>query len=77
MDTTQAVSQVHARGLVGPVPTIRPGQAIRRVEVGQLVEVRTNVPGSKQNMAAWRKNTGHELVEQLSGDSTFRYVVRG
>ncbi|HZK52100.1 MAG TPA: sulfurtransferase TusA family protein [Actinomycetota bacterium] len=76
MDTTQIVRQVDARGLVCPMPTIRLGQAIRKVEVGRLVEVWTDDPGSKQNMAAWCKNTGHELVEQSSDDSCFRYVVR-
>jgi tRNA 2-thiouridine synthesizing protein A len=76
MDTTQVVSQVDARGLVCPMPTIRLGQAIRKVEVGQLVEVWTDDPGSKENMAAWCKNTGHELVVQSSDDSTFKYVVR-
>ena len=75
MDTTQIVRQVDARGLVCPMPTIRLGQAIRKVEVGRLVEVWTD-SGFKQNMAAWCKNTGHELVEQSSDDSSFRYVVR-
>lgn len=76
MDSTQTVRQVDARGLVCPMPTIRLGQAIRKVEVDQLVEVWTDDPGSKRNMAAWCKNTGHELVKQSSDDSTFRYVVR-
>lgn len=76
MDTTGSVREVDARGLVCPMPTIRLGQAIRKVEVNQLVELWTDDPGSKQNMTAWCKNTGHELVEQSSDDSTFRYMVR-
>jgi tRNA 2-thiouridine synthesizing protein A len=76
MDTTRTVQQVDARGLVCPKPTIRLGQAIRKVEVGQLVELWTDDPGSKENMAAWCKNTGHELLEESSDDSTFTYVVR-
>ncbi len=76
MDSRQTANQVDARGLVCPMPTIRLGQAIRKVEVDQLVEVWTDDPGSEENMAAWCKNTGHELVEQSSEDSTFRYVVR-
>ena len=47
-----------------------------RVEVDRLVEMWTDEPGSKQNIASWCKDTGHELVEQSSDDSTFRYVVR-
>lgn len=72
MDTTQ----VDARGLVCPMPTIRFGQAIRKVDVDQLVELWTDDPGAKENMTAWRRNTAHELVEQSSDDSTYRYVVR-
>lgn len=76
MGMTEVVSQVDARGLVCPMPTIRLGQAIRKVEVGQLVEVWTDDPGSKENMAAWCKNTGHELVDQSADDTTFKYTVR-
>jgi tRNA 2-thiouridine synthesizing protein A len=76
MDSTRTVREVDARGLVCPMPTIRLGQAIRKVEVGQLVEVWTDDPGSKENMAAWCKNTGHELVKKSSRDSIFIYLVR-
>jgi TusA-related sulfurtransferase len=48
MGTTEVVSQVDARGLVCPMPTIRLGQAIRKLEIGQLVEVWTDDPGSKE-----------------------------
>ena len=76
MGMTEVVSQVDARGLVCPMPTIRLGQAIRKVEADQLVEVWTDDPGSKENMAAWCKNTGHELVDQSADDTTFKYTVR-
>lgn len=70
------VFEIDARGLVCPMPTIRLGQAIRKVEVGQLVGVLTDDPGSKENMAAWCKNTGHELVERSADEATARYTVR-
>ncbi|MPZ71046.1 MAG: sulfurtransferase TusA family protein [Actinobacteria bacterium] len=76
MGSAEVVSQVDARGLVCPMPTIRLGQAIRKVEIGQLVEVWTDDPGSKENMTAWCKNTGHELVEHSGDDTAFVYVVK-
>lgn len=76
MGTAEVVSQVDARGLVCPMPTIRLGQAIRKVEIGELVQVWTDDPGSEQNMAAWCKNTGHELVEHSVEDATYKYKVR-
>jgi tRNA 2-thiouridine synthesizing protein A len=76
MGMSDVVTEVDARGLVCPMPTIRLGQAIRKVEIGQLVQVWTDDPGSKENMAAWCKNTGHELVDNSTHDSTFKYTVR-
>jgi TusA-related sulfurtransferase len=79
MDTqlaSQVARQVDARGLVCPMPTIRLGQAIRKVEIGQLVQVWTDDPGSRENMAAWCKNTRHELVDSSADETTFKYTVR-
>lgn len=76
MQIDQVTSFVDARGLVCPMPTIRLGQAIRKVDRGQLVEVWSDDPGSTQNMAAWCRNTGHELVGQSADDDTFKFVVR-
>ena len=76
MGATEVVTQVDARGLVCPMPTIRLGQAIRKVEIGQLVEMWTDDPGSRENMAAWCKNTGHDLVQNSEGDGIYKYVVR-
>lgn len=64
------------RGLVCPMPTIRLGQAIRKIDVGDVVEVWTDDPGSQDNMAAWAKNTGHELVSSDVEGDTFKYRVR-
>ncbi len=74
--THSVVERVDARGLVCPMPTIRLGQAIRRVEIGSVVEVCTDDPGSQGNMAAWCKNTGHDLVDQRSDGTVFTYWVR-
>lgn len=76
MPRSETTHHVDARGLVCPMPTIRLGQAIRKAEVGDLVEVRTDDPGSKENMAAWCKNTGHELVDAKSAEGMFEYLVR-
>jgi tRNA 2-thiouridine synthesizing protein A len=75
-DPVTVAETVDATGLVCPMPTIRLGQAIRKVEVGDLVEVWTDDPGSKENMAAWCRNTRHELVDQSSEGPVFKYRVR-
>lgn len=65
-----------ATGLVCPMPTIRLGQTIRKVDVGSVVEMWTDDPGSRQNMSAWCRNTGHVLCGQAIDGSVFKYWVR-
>lgn len=67
---------VDARGMVCPMPTIRLGQAVRKVQIGHVVEMRTDDPGSQENMAAWTKNTGHELLSSSVEGDVFIYQVR-
>ena len=57
--SAEVMGTVDVRGHVCPIPTIRLGQAIRRVPVGHVVDVWTDDPGSHANMTAWSKNTGH------------------
>ena len=60
--TVSVTETVDARGLVCPMPTLRLGQAVKRIKVGDVVEMLSDDPGSHENMTAWTKNTGHELV---------------
>lgn len=70
------IQVLDTRGEVCPMPTIRLGQAIRKIEVGKVIEVWTDDPGSQNNMAAWTKNTGHELVSSTVDGDTYKYRVK-
>lgn len=76
MSEAGAKEKVDARGLVCPMPTLRLAQAIKRVQVGDLVELVSDDPGSEENMAAWTKNTGQELVSAAHDGKIHTYQVR-
>ena len=67
---------VDVRRQVCPMPTIRLGQAIRRVQLGHIVEVWTDDPGSQENMTAWSKNTGPKLIGRDSENGFYKYRFR-
>jgi TusA-related sulfurtransferase len=75
-ETPLVTQMLDARGLGCPMPTIRLGQAIRKVNVGDVIELWTDDPGSQANMAAWTKNTGHELASSAVEGSLYKYWVR-
>ena len=52
-----------ARGLLCPLPVVNTSKAIKLVSLGEVLEVLTTDPGSKADLIAWAKMTGHELVD--------------
>jgi len=64
------------RDLLCPLPIIRISKAIRDLEVGQVLEMVATDPGSKSDMLAWEKQTGHEILDIREENGLFRFYVR-
>jgi tRNA 2-thiouridine synthesizing protein A len=62
-----------AKGLSCPLPILKTKKSIERLSKDQVLKVETTDPGSKNDMAAWAKRTGNEIlmVEEASGTFTF------
>lgn len=52
-----------AKGLACPMPVVRTKKTIDDIESGQILEVVTTDAGSKSDITAWAKSSGHELVD--------------
>lgn len=64
------------RGLLCPMPIIQVSKAIKGMEVGQILEMLATDPGSKPDMEAWARQTGHELLDIQEEDGLFKFYVR-
>lgn len=64
------------RGLLCPMPVIRTRQAIDDLPVGQVLEMVATDPGSKADMEAWTRQTGHELLAWERESEVYRYFIR-
>lgn len=67
---------VDYKGLFCPMPIVKVSKAIKEIEVGQVLEMLADDPGSKADMLAWTKSTGHELVSMVEDDGVFKFYVR-
>ena len=74
---TRVNKTVDARGLVCPMPITKAMQAIKKIRVGQVLEILTTDPGSKRDIPIWAKVTKQELLstEEL-GPESFRFLVK-
>lgn len=64
------------RGLLCPMPIIEVSKAIKGMEVGQVLEMLATDPGSKPDMEAWARQTGHELIDMREEDGLFKFSIR-
>jgi len=52
-----------AKGLACPMPIVKTKKAINELESGQVLEILTTDKGAKNDLTAWAKSGGHELLK--------------
>jgi tRNA 2-thiouridine synthesizing protein A len=57
-------------GLYCPMPIVKTSQQIKKMNVGEVLEVLADDKGIKQDMPAWCKTTGNEClgIEEQGGE---------
>ena len=68
--------QVDARHLLCPMPVIRMQQKVLGQRPGTLIEVVCTDPGALQDIPAWCRVHGHDLVDVRVTDDDIYIVVR-
>jgi tRNA 2-thiouridine synthesizing protein A len=72
----KADHQLDCRGLVCPTPVIKIARAIQGIRVGEVLELLSTDPGSKPDMEAWTKQTGHDLLAWHEAAGVYTFYVR-
>lgn len=68
--------EVDARGLNCPLPILKAKKALSGLQSGQTVRVISTDAGSVRDFQAFAKQTGNELLEQLTEGSEFIHLMR-
>jgi tRNA 2-thiouridine synthesizing protein A len=64
------------KGLLCPMPVVKIAQAMKQVQIGELVEAVATDAGVMADMPAWARTSGNELVELEKREKDFRFVVK-
>lgn len=67
---------VDAKGLACPMPIIRTKKAMNEIEAGQVLEVQATDKGSKADIQAWAKSSGHQYLGTLEEDDVLKHYLR-
>lgn len=63
-------------GLYCPMPVILTSKKIKKMEVGQVLEVLSDDEGIKKDMPAWCRSSGHEYIDLLQEGRVIKVYVR-
>jgi tRNA 2-thiouridine synthesizing protein A len=72
----KTVTTLDLKGLMCPIPIVKVSQAIKQVQVGELIEAFATDPGVLADIPAWCKTSGNELVKMERIEKIFRFVIR-
>jgi tRNA 2-thiouridine synthesizing protein A len=76
VEELKTVATLDLKGLVCPIPIVKVSQAIKQVQVRDLIEAFATDPGILGDIPAWCKTSGNELVKMERVDKIFRFVIR-
>ena len=72
----ESTKLIDAKGLACPMPIVKTKNAIGELETGQVLEVHTTDKGSKNDLTAWAKSGGHEILKDEEENGVFKFWIK-
>jgi tRNA 2-thiouridine synthesizing protein A len=63
-------------GMACPLPVVKTSQAIKKLGLGQVLELLATDPGVAPDMKAWSRRTGNDLISIGAQDGVFHVLIR-
>ena len=64
------------KGLLCPMPVVKIAQAMKQIQVGEVVEAIATDPGVAADIPAWARTSGNELISLEKQDKVYKFVVK-
>jgi tRNA 2-thiouridine synthesizing protein A len=64
------------KGLLCPMPVVKIAQAMKQIQVGEIVEAIATDPGVAADIPAWARTSGNELISLDKQDKVYKFVVK-
>ncbi len=65
-----------AKGLACPMPIVRTKKAMNELDSGQVLEIHVTDKGAKNDLNAWTKSSGHELIHDTDEDGVLKFWIK-
>ena len=68
--------ELDCQGMLCPLPILKTKKAIDTMEVGKVLKMLSTDAGSVNDVNAWTRQTGNELVYSETSDGLYTYYLR-
>ncbi|MEY2193200.1 sulfurtransferase TusA family protein [Neobacillus sp. BF23-41] len=65
-----------AKGLACPMPIVKTKKAMDQLVSGQILEILATDKGAKNDLSAWAKSGGHELLEYTEENGVLKFYLK-
>lgn len=65
-----------AKGLACPMPIVKTKKAMADLVAGEVLEIHATDKGAKNDLAAWAKSGGHELVKHEDEEDVLKIWIK-
>lgn len=76
LENIEAAKVVDARAMACPGPLLEAKKSIGGVKVGEVLEIWSGDPGTKEDMPRWCEKVGHEYLGDLEAEGYERLFIR-
>ena len=76
MDVLKEDQVLDCSGMLCPLPVVKTRNAIKAMEVGQILKMIATDPGAPPDMEAWSRQTGNELLRSMEENGKFVFFIR-
>jgi tRNA 2-thiouridine synthesizing protein A len=70
------VKVLDTKGLACPMPIVKTKKALNELKVGEILEIHSTDKGSKNDLTAWAKSGGHELLKYEEANNVFKFWIK-
>lgn len=64
------------KGLACPMPIVKTKKAMNELASSEVLEIHATDKGAKNDLSAWAKSTGHELVKSTEENDVLKFWIR-
>jgi tRNA 2-thiouridine synthesizing protein A len=76
MEDIKPDQTLDARGLSCPMPVLKTKKAIETLQSGQILEIMSTDPGTKNDLPGWANRTGNTYLGEKEDQGFVRFYVK-